>query len=72
MADVDHFNYAEEQCVEVIKEMLAEKSNDMAKYEYLSHELQFHETEQLSGVEFESRLEDSLEREMKKTLYNPE
>lgn len=60
MADDDAFLYCEEQCVEVIKALLAERSNDGQRYEYRSHELQFHDTIVLSSLEFESRLENLL------------
>ena len=42
-SESDHFMYAEEECVEVIKEMLKERSNNLCRFTYITHELKFHD-----------------------------
>ena len=49
----DLFLYGEEQCVDAIKVMLAEQSNEYVRYTYTDHELVFHEPIALDDNLFE-------------------
>jgi hypothetical protein len=51
--DSDLFLYAEEQCVNAIKELLALQSNEYYRYTYIDHELIFHEPKSLDDNLFE-------------------
>jgi hypothetical protein len=55
--DSDSMFYAEEQCVEAFKKLLAKECNDFYRYEYTSHELIFHEPSVLCDTEFEALLQ---------------
>lgn len=50
----DLFFYAEEQCVDAIKRLLAEQSNEYVRYTYTDHELVFHEPVALDDNLFET------------------
>ena len=52
-ADSDLFFYCEEECVKAIKMLLAAKSGDYVRLEYLEHELVFQEPSLLSSEDFE-------------------
>ena len=56
-ADSDLFFYSEEECVGAIKMLLAAKSGDYARYEYLGHELVFEAPRELSSEDFEMALQ---------------
>jgi hypothetical protein len=53
----DLFLYNEEDCIEALKLMLFEESNDKTRYEYVSHVLAFHEPTQLHESIFLSKLQ---------------
>ena len=61
-AEADDFMYAEDKCIEVIKEMLKEESNDAERFEYVSHELIFNEPVELSWLKFENKLGHGCEQ----------
>jgi hypothetical protein len=61
-AESDDFMYAEEKCIEAIKEMLKEESNDAERFEYVSHELIFNEPVELSWLKFENKLGHGCEQ----------
>ena len=48
--------YAEDECVEVAKQMLAEKTTDAMKYEYLNHEVKFGDDVMLDEDIFNDKL----------------
>jgi len=56
-ADSDSFFYCQEECVKAIKMVLAAKSGDYVRYEYLEHDLVFEEPRQLSSEDFEVALQ---------------
>lgn len=56
-ADSDSFFYCEEECVKALKKMLAARSNDHVRYEYLEHDLVFEEPRVLSSEDFEAALQ---------------
>ena len=56
-ADSDSFFYCQEECVKAIKMVLAAKSGDYVRYEYLEHDLVFEEPKQLSSEDFEMALQ---------------
>jgi len=56
-ADSDSFFYCSEECVKAIKMMLAARSNDHVRYEYLEHDLVFEEPRVLSSEDFEAALQ---------------
>ena len=56
-ADSDSFFYCTEECVKAIKKMLAARSNDHVRYEYLEHEVVFDEPKAMSTEEFEIALQ---------------
>jgi hypothetical protein len=56
-ADSDSFFYCQEECVKAIKMVLAAKSGDYVRYEYLEHDLVFEEPRQLSSEDFEMALQ---------------
>ena len=54
--DSDVVAYAHrEQVIEVIKEQLNERSNDLEKFEYIDHEVIFNEAK-IAGVDFSNSL----------------
>ena len=53
-ADSDSFFYCTEECVKAIKMLLAAKSSDYVRYEYLEHDLVFEEPSVLSSEDFET------------------
>lgn len=54
--DGDVVAYAHrEQVIEVIKEQLNERSNDLEKFEYIDHEVIFNEAK-IAGVDFSNSL----------------
>lgn len=61
-AEVDHFMYAEDDCISAIKNLLLKKSNDYVKYEYISHEIIFHEIEALNDDAFEVEVKKEWEK----------
>lgn len=58
--DDDYFLYNKEECVEAIKKILEKQSNRAAKYEYVAHELIFHEPIKIEEEYFESIIQDIL------------
>ena len=52
--DSDSFMYAKSQCVEAIKMLLDEQSNEHERFTYLEHELIFHEPKELDSEKFEA------------------
>lgn len=56
MVDADHFMYCKDECIEVIKKMLEEQSNEYCKYEYIDHELIFHTPMVLDSKFFETNI----------------
>ena len=56
-ADSDSFFYCTEECVKAIKMLLAAKSGDFTRLEYLEHELVFEEPRVLSSEDFEMALQ---------------
>ncbi len=56
--DSDSMFYAEEQCLKVIKSLLAKESNDYYRYTYIEHELVFHDPIELSETDFDTLLEE--------------
>jgi hypothetical protein len=55
-AEADDFMYAEENCIEAIKDMLKEQSNEAERFEYIGHELIFHEPISLNSDDFQSKI----------------
>lgn len=53
-ASDDLFMYESDICIEAIKALLTEQSNSYVKYEYLSHELVFHEPVKLDSAKFKA------------------
>lgn len=60
-ADSDDFAYGEDKCVEAIKELLEEQSNEAERFDYVSHELIFHEPIELNWMKFENKLGHSCQ-----------
>lgn len=56
-ADADLFMYAEEQCIEIIKQLIAEHNNASSRYTYIEHEIIFHEPTPLPAQEFVTLLQ---------------
>lgn len=56
-ADSDSFFYCTEECVKAIKKMLAARSGEYVRYEYLEHEVVFDEPKAMSTEEFEIALQ---------------
>lgn len=63
--DTDNFFYYKEECVAVIKELLQEESNNFCRYEYIEHEIIFHEPVELTG--FDEKLEIMLAKKYSET-----
>ena len=58
----DLFLYEKGECVEVVKEMLADFSKEWAgEYTYLSHELVFHEPILLNSNKFEILMKEKFQ-----------
>ena len=55
-AEADDFMYAEENCIEAIKDMLKEQSNEAERFEYVGYELIFHEPIALNSDDFQSKI----------------
>jgi hypothetical protein len=55
-ADADLIMYNKDEAEQVMKDMLAAQSHEMAKYEFNSFEMIFHEPTQLDANEFQKRL----------------
>lgn len=58
--DDDYFLYNKEECVEAISKILEKQSNTACKFEYVSHELIFHEPVKIEEEHFESIIQDIL------------
>lgn len=56
------FMYAEEQAIEALKTLVANQSNGMCEYEYLSHELIFSGITALNDEEFEAEVQKVCEQ----------
>jgi hypothetical protein len=72
-ADSDDFFYAEDKCIQAIKQLLKEQSNSAFKFMYVSHELIFHEPIELSTIDFENILtrgEMQFDRNRNGSLYD--
>lgn len=63
--DTDDFLYAEEDCIAVIKQLLEEKSNEYCRFEYIEHEIIFHEPVELVG--FDDKLNALLAKKYPQT-----
>lgn len=50
--DLDLLMYEKDACIEAFKGLLLEQSDNMFRYEYLSHEPVFHEPVKLDGDKF--------------------
>jgi len=59
--DSDLFLYGENICIEAIKDMLKEESNTLERFEYVSHELIFHEPTELNEQVFEYKFHQLIE-----------
>lgn len=70
MADTDLFMYAETECIEAIRMMLAERSNKCVKFTYLSHELIFDKPEELANTTFEKLVQENYEKSQKAKSSN--
>lgn len=57
--DSDAFMYAETECINAIKTLLAKHSNNMFSYEYIDHELIFMGVEVLDDTQFEIELQNA-------------
>lgn len=64
-ADSDDFMYGLTECIAAIKKMLEKQSNSRCRYEYVSHELIFHESIELSTDEFEANLKEIYQQREK-------
>ena len=60
--DSDLFLYGSEQCVEAIKMLLQEQSNEHERFTYLEHELIFHEPFALDSEKFETLFREVNEK----------
>ena len=58
--DSDDFFYLEEQCIEAIRLLLFEKSNNHERFDYVSHELVFQEPIMIHEKEFQMKLQSVL------------
>ena len=63
--ETDDFLYAEEHCIEAIKQLLEGESNKFCRYEYVGYEIIFHEPIELTG--FDEKLEAILKAKYPKT-----
>lgn len=59
-ANADFFMYEKELCLEVIKKMLVEKSNPHMRFEYVDHQLVFHEPIVLDEQAFARGITETL------------
>lgn len=53
MVDLDYFMYGEAESIEAINELLRERSNARAKFEYRAHEIIFDKIIELDADKFE-------------------
>jgi len=60
--DSDLFLYGSEQCVEAIKMLLDEQSNEHERFTYLEHELVWHEPKELDAELFETLFREVNEK----------
>lgn len=58
--DDDYFLYHKEECIEAISKILQKQSNAACKFEYVSHDLIFHESVKIEEEDFESEIQDIL------------
>jgi hypothetical protein len=56
--DLSNLMYAPSECIEVIRLLLADQSNEREKFEYLSHEIIFNDIIELDAEKFESLFND--------------
>ena len=51
--NVDNFMYAKESSIQAVKNLIAEKGTEMAKFTYIDHDIIFHDPTELKGFDAE-------------------